>query len=208
MEYKDRWLKICGISFIVFSTVHMGREGAFIELLQNRDNYYFDLLFSLTVTWSVWQVTRYIIKKLDVKIPWKTRLYKRLLVQLPVTLTASALLLTSITLVYTSIMGIGFYQVMAPDAELLMGLIFTLIINLLYLILYLLQRGNDNEGKTDRIKLVGMTGNRKSHINLDNVAYFYSRNKIVFAVQGMRNNSERIIPWIPWRVNCPETSSA
>jgi len=181
MRYNDRLIRLISIPLIVFFMVHLGRQGTLIDFLQNKDNYYFDLLFSLALTTSIWQTTRFVIVRLDNRLPWSKSPFQRAFYQLAVTLIAAAVLMYLLSFIYASLLDIPVEYILSPTVELPVGLLFTVVVNMLYLILYLFnkQRFKSEENEPT---LIGLSGTRKLPVKSSDVAYFYSKSKIVYAV--------------------------
>ncbi|GAB4241418.1 MAG: hypothetical protein Tsb0034_18470 [Ekhidna sp.] len=170
---------ILGIISISFYSVHLGRDGSLIEWLSNKDNYYFDLLFALTVTGSVWLSTRAIILQLDQKGYWGNTSLPRVAIQLLITLFVSAIIQLLLGILYSFLLLVEMEKIMAIDVELMVGLLFTVLVNLVYIILALYAKSVSN---TPEISLLGKSGISTRRLDVDSISYFLSKNKIVYAI--------------------------
>ncbi len=183
MKYRDKNIRLFTILFTTLFLVHIGRDGTFLEWLNNKDNYYTDLLFSFLITFLCWEATRITIIRLDKVYLWKDNFTKRVFIQLGITLFLSTIILFLFTLIYASFLGIPSHWIMAWDSEFPMALLFVLVINLIYYLLYLKIEASAKiitDTKIVSIDLVGISGKEKTKLESKDILYFYSSNKVVF----------------------------
>ncbi len=128
--YQDRWLRALGVPLITAFEYYLTYDN-----IQFNGLFVYEVLSDGLKILLIWQLLRWIVTRLDGKVPWEKGLLRRLAVQLPLTCLAGIALLTS--LVQLEYRFIRPYPVQHFfDFDVVIALIFLLFFNVLYVSLY------------------------------------------------------------------------
>ena len=184
IQYRDRSIIKVSIILIVLVMVHLGRTGTPLEWIQNKDNYYLDILFSTALTGLIWFEVRVTTLALDKKYPWGENLLKRLAIQAVITAITGGLTMILLSASYAFILGIPVHYVLGINTEFIVGLVFIVVINLFYLILFLNQRSPAASSDSDDSRVTVYFGKKSLVVDRDSINYFRTQDKIVFCYLG------------------------
>ncbi len=128
--YQDRWLRAIGVPVITAFEYYLTYDDIRFNGL-----FLYEVLSDALKILLIWQLLRWIVTRLDVRVPWAKGLLPRLAVQLPLTCLAGVALLTG--LVHLEYRFIRPYPVAHYfDFDVVIALIFLLLFNVLYVGLY------------------------------------------------------------------------
>jgi hypothetical protein len=190
--YQDRWLRAVGVPLITAFEYYLTYDNIRFNGLS-----LYEVLSDGLKILLIWQLLRWIVTRLDAKVPWEAGLLPRLAWQIPLTCLAGIALLTG--LVHLEYRFIRPYPVKHYfDFDLVIALIFLLLFNVLYVSLYFYdsyQRSKaEKEALAERLQAVSVpppiapaprkpaevvvrVGNREVIIPLEDILCCYSEEK-------------------------------
>jgi len=185
---KDRWIFIYIYPVFSFLVVHIGNENTFLQLLRI-PSYYSDVLLALVCSAAFGFYIRRMFHKLDSLYSWqqdKKNILQRVLLK---GLVLPVLLILSIEIVYLEFfLGINISESSIFILEFPVILGFCLIVNLLYLLLYLRKSIDELSGQAEvkgreyKSDFIVRRGATSSKVNIGDIAYFFVEEKVTFIV--------------------------
>ncbi|WP_128546769.1 LytR/AlgR family response regulator transcription factor [Larkinella soli] len=135
-SYKDTPVAAVAVPLMALAVVHIGNENAFSRLLVN-PSYYSDLLLALVLGAVSWGLIRRVVHRLDRRLPWKNGVFFRLAVQFLITAVLCCALVGVIEMIYLEFfLDIRVSASSMLQLELPLTLVFVLIINLIFAVLF------------------------------------------------------------------------
>ncbi len=140
-NYRDRLLRLIVVPLLGIMYRHIGEPSPLIQLLRD-PIYYADLLVCMASVWISWELTKWLIRRLDRYYSWINDFFRRLIIQLVVVYGIAIFYTLLVTFVYNDIImrdlrhelyDISFAFVIDVPVSLLM----LTIVQLLYYTLYL-----------------------------------------------------------------------
>ena len=132
----DRWVFRLVYPLMILGAIHIGNDNALHDLVR-MSSYYTDLLLAIVCTYGAGIYFRYLFQRMERQFPWDQPLKDRIRYQWRFGLLLPLLVILASELVYLSIfLGIPAVQSSMLYLELPLVLIFLLLINLFYFILY------------------------------------------------------------------------
>lgn len=191
VNIKDKWIFVLAYPVMGISFVHIGNDNSLKELLQI-PSYYTDLLVAIAVLYIVGFYLRWIFQRMENRFDWDTQLKPRLAYQFVWGLLLPTSFAVCTELVYLSLLGIPVKDSPIFYLELPLSIVFLMLINLAYYILYfrlhtsklksaLEARIIENKQPKDKFLLVKQ-GNKKVQIPESSIAYFILKGKLTFLV--------------------------
>jgi len=191
VKVNDRWIFIYVYPLLAIAILHIGNDNTFLELLKI-PSYYTDIILSLSVIYIVGFYIRRVQQKLENKLAWDKQLNTRINFQLLLGLIIPAVFAVSVEILYLKIINIPIANSSIFYLELPVIIIFLLIINLIYFILYYrlhamainsdLQSLVIKKNETPPEFIIAKQGNQMVQIPIDTIAYFFSKDKLTFLV--------------------------
>lgn len=143
--------------------------------------------------YCAWFAARWVVIKLDARMPWETHLRKRLLIQIPIV----AVVILGILILLTELVNYIARDKPIPTEfytqDIFIFLIWALFFNFIYLALYFLRRYQQVKSslpvKTEVNGLLVKTGKTQKWIAFDAISFLYVSNELVYA-----NTAEGKIP--------------
>lgn len=180
--YNDKLLRFLTIPLMSLIMVLLRRDVVWWGLLKNKDNFYMDFFFSLLLTAVIWQVCRAIIIKLDFYYNWDADFFIRFLIQSTSTIVIATTLMFLFSYLYSIILNIQVGYIFSLNIEFPAGILMTVIINLLYFLLYRVGIRDNNQLNliTNEKRIIVKLGKKNIPLYLNDVAYFFYSNKLVF----------------------------
>ncbi|WP_266367248.1 LytR/AlgR family response regulator transcription factor [Tellurirhabdus rosea] len=140
MIYPDKWPRLIGIPVWAFFFRFIGEVSPLGDLLKN-PRFYQDVLVVMGVTGLIWEMNRFLIRKLDERYSWEAQTLPRLFIQAGAALGGTALVIMVFSLVYND-----FIVERPPEAtlsilianDLPVGLLFVLLLHMGYTMYWLI----------------------------------------------------------------------
>lgn len=182
----DRWIFLALYPLMILGAVHIGNDNPLLVLLR-LPSYYSDLLLAGICTYGAGFYFRYLFQKIDQQFAWEQQFRERILWQLGYGLLAPLLVILSLEFMY-----LRFLLQLPPSEytllylEMPLVIIFLLIINLLYFILYYRKYNEElvealqttNAWKKDY--LLVNSGAKTIQLPVEEIAYFTKQDGLTF----------------------------
>jgi hypothetical protein len=152
----------------------------------------FFLLLTFTLDtlegYCAWFAARWVVKRLDERMPWETHMKKRLIVQIPIV----AVVILGILIILTELVNYIARDKPIPTEfytqDIFIFLIWALFFNFIYLALYFLRRYQQVKNavpiKSEVNGLLVKTGKTQKWITFDTISFLYVSNELVYAHTG------------------------
>lgn len=186
-SYNDRNLILVGVPLFGFLLRHIG-EGEPFENLIAENQYYLDLLFSMSLMGLTWLINRQLILGLDQRYSWYDKSLQRFFIQ-----TVSGFSLTYITI---AILSFTYNEIIIVrpavfnitnvfSADLPASLIFTTIIHMIYTGMWMMDYHNQSIKNLEEVKI---TLNQKTgHL-------FNKNNSLEYRSKLLVNHGNGLVP--------------
>lgn len=140
-NYRDRLLRLIAVPLLGIMYRHIGEPSPLIQLLRD-PIYYADLLVCMASVWISWELTKWLIRRLDRYYSWINDFFRRLILQLVVVYGIAIFYTLLVTFVYNDIIMRDFrhelYDIsFAFVIDVPVSLLMLTIVQLLYYTLYL-----------------------------------------------------------------------
>jgi DNA-binding LytR/AlgR family response regulator len=175
-----------GLSF-----VHIGNDNSLEELLQI-PSYYTDIAISLVVIYSIGLYIQRVFRYLDQHFNWDFQLLTCIKYQFILGLVLPVVFALIVEIIYLKLLGIPLKDSPMLYLELPIVILFLVMINLFYFILYFRKSARESKANLEiqlaeksLLKeqfLLAKQGNQNVNIPLEDVAYFFSKDKLTFLV--------------------------
>jgi hypothetical protein len=175
-----------GLSF-----VHIGNDNSLEELLQI-PSYYTDVALSLLVIYSIGLYIRWVFRYLDQQFNWERQLWACIKYQFILGLALPVVFALFLEIIYLKLLGIPLKDSPMLYLEFPIVTLFLGIINLFYFILYFRKSVGESKANLEMQLaekslleekfLLAKQGNQNVNISLEDVAYFFSKDKLTFLV--------------------------
>jgi len=191
VNINDKWLFILVYPAIGISFVHIGNDNPLMELVRI-PSYYSDLLIAIAVIYIVGFYLRWVFQRIDKRFDWETQLKSQIKYQLFWCLLLPAIFAVVVEIVYLALLKIPLAESSIFYLELPLIIVFLMVINLIYFILYfqlhsknfkivMEKRRMENELKQENFLFVKQ-GNQTIQIPNSSIAYFILKNKLTILV--------------------------
>lgn len=183
---NDRWVFLIIYPLMILGAVHIGNDNP-LPILLRLPSYYSDLLLASICTYGAGYYFRYLFQQIDRKYTWELAFRERIFWQLGYGLIVPLLVILGLEIIYLRF----FLQIPASEytlfyLEMPLAIIFLLIINLVYFILYYRKYNaalvDALQTKDDRKKdyLLANRGAKTVQIPVEEVAYFTKQAGLTF----------------------------
>lgn len=191
VHIEDKLLFFLAYPAIGICFVHIGNDNSLKELIQI-PSYYSDLLVAIGVTYMVGFYLRWVFQKIERRFDWETQLKSRIKYQLFWCLLIPSIFAVLVELGYLTLLNIPIADSSIFYLELPVAIVFLMLINLTYFILYsqfhtaklksaFEQREIETKLPQEKF-LVVKQGNQIIQIPRSSVVYFILKNKLTFLV--------------------------
>lgn len=193
--YHDRLLRLILVPLLGVMYRHIGEPSPLIGLLRD-PVYYVDLLICIVSIWTVWELSKRIIRQLDRRYSWIADFHQRLVVQMVSVYGMTVLFTLLVTFIYNDIImreyrhelyDISFSFVIDIPVALLMLTIVQLFYYALYLREYYRQKPASAMQETStlappaRKNVLAYFGKSLLPVALEEIAYFHKVGEVTLA---------------------------
>lgn len=136
MRYNDKLLWLAGYPVAAVSFIFIANDNSFAKLV-HLPTFFSDLLFAIVVTFATGIYIRYLVGRLDARLPWHGAMRRRLFWQglLGILLPLTIAMLLEVAYLYWADISLAGSSIL--NFELPLALIFLLLANLFYVVVYL-----------------------------------------------------------------------
>ena len=199
-QLKHKLILVIIYSMIAISFSFIGQENTFAELLRI-PSFYTDLLFSFTLTFLVAIFTHWHNKKLYSKYDLPSEWKKVIIKQLSFGVLIPSFMAMILETIYLQSIGISFFESSILNLEFPLSLLFLILINLVYNLLYLFQLKQTEPLKEEHLPekttsnklnfILVQFGAKEKQIPIEDCAYLFTSEKMIW-LQTYSNAQYRI----------------